>query len=103
MPDPLFRRLDAGAVRLVEIRVDGRTMMFPEGAPLAAALLAGGLQMFHRSARAGEPRGPFCLMGSCFACVARIDGAANQRTCRTAVRAGMVVELHAPEAPETAA
>jgi hypothetical protein len=78
-------------------------MMLPEGAPLAAALLVTGLPMFHRSARAGEPRGPFCLMGSCFACVARIDGAANQRTCRIAVRAGMVVELHAPEAPATAA
>jgi predicted molibdopterin-dependent oxidoreductase YjgC len=103
MPDPLFRRLDTGAAQLVEIRVDGRTMTVPEGAPLAAALLAAGHQMFHRSARAGQPRGPLCLMGSCFACVARIDGAANQRTCRTVARAGMVVELHAPEAPETAA
>lgn len=103
MSEPLFRRLEAGAVRLVEVHVDGRTLRLPEGTALAAALLATGHHAFHHSARAGAPRGPLCFMGSCFACVARVDGAANQRTCRTAVRAGLVVEFHAPEMPDGAA
>lgn len=88
---------------LVEVRVDGQSLRLPEGAPLAAALLVAGHGAFHRSARAGAPRGPHCLMGSCFQCVARVDGVDHQRTCRVIVRAGMVVEFHAPPAPERAA
>lgn len=102
MSAPLFRQLEAATVPLVEIQVDGCALRLPQGVPLAAALLAAGYAAFHHSARAGEPRGPHCLMGSCFQCVARIDGAANQRTCRAVVRGGMVVEFHAPQVPETA-
>lgn len=103
MPSPLFRRLDTETVALVEVRVDGRMLRLPDGAPLAAALLVAGHGACHRSVRAGEPRGPHCLMGSCCQCVAWVDGAANQRTCRINVRAGMVVEFHAPPVPEPAA
>lgn len=102
MSEPLFRRLDGDTAPQVEIEVDGRTLALPDGAPLAAALLAAGHSTFHRSLNAGEPRGPLCLMGSCFGCVARIDGRANQRTCRAVVRAGMKVAFHAPGAPDPA-
>lgn len=100
MSDPLFRRIADGAAAPVEVRVDGRAMTLPEGMPLAAALLAAGHAAFHLSLRSGEPRGPLCLMGSCFQCVARIDGAENQRACRAIVRRGLVVEFHAPGMPE---
>lgn len=102
MSDPLFKHLDA-ALPAVAVTVDGQALQLPEGMPLAAALLNAGIATFHRSVRAGEPRGPLCLMGSCFQCVAVVDGVANQRTCRLPVRAGMIVELRVPPVPEDAA
>lgn len=101
--DPLFKHLDADGLRPVTVTVDGRSLHLPEGMALAAALLAAGVSTFHRSVRAGEPRGPLCLMGSCFQCVAVVDGVANTRTCRLPVRAGMVIELRVPPVPEDAA
>ncbi len=56
---------------------------------LAAALLAAGYGALNGSIIVGAPRGPFCLMGSCFQCVAEIDGQPQVRTCRVAVRAGL--------------
>ncbi len=102
MSDPFFKRLD-GDGPLVAVSVDGQTLQLPDGMPLAAALLNAGIAVFHRSVRAAEPRGPLCLMGSCFQCVAVVDGVANQRTCRLPVRAGMVVDLSVPPVPEDAA
>jgi D-hydroxyproline dehydrogenase subunit gamma len=103
MPEPLFRSLDASPPILVAVTVDGQPTRLPDGMPLAAALLGAGLATFHHSVRADEPRGPLCLMGSCFQCIAVIDGVVNQRTCRLPVRAGMVVELRTPPLPEGAA
>ncbi len=103
MAAPLFRSLDDPPATLVEVTVDGQAMRLPDGLPLAAALLAAGLPVLHHSVRAGEPRGPLCLMGSCFQCVAVVDGVVNQRTCRLPVRAGMVVERRTPPLPEEAA
>lgn len=103
MPAPLFRSLDNSSAARVEVIVDGRSLRLPEGMPLAAALLDNGISTFHRSVRADELRGPLCLMGSCFQCVAVVDGVRNQRTCRLTVRAGMAVELRTPPLPEEAA
>jgi predicted molibdopterin-dependent oxidoreductase YjgC len=103
MPEPLFRSADSSPPVLVEVTVDGQPTLLPNGMPLAAALLSSGIGTFHRSVRLDEPRGPLCLMGSCFQCVAVVDGVVNQRTCRLPVRAGMVVELRTPPLPEGAA
>jgi len=103
MAAPPFRSLDASTPTLVEVMVDGQAMRLPDGMPLAAALLGSGVSTFHRSVRHDEPRGPLCLMGSCFQCVAVVDGVDNQRTCRLPVRAGMVVERRIPPLPDEAA
>lgn len=99
----LFRSLDPSPPKLVEVTVDGQVLTLPEGLPLAAALLNAGIGTFHRSVRHDEPRGPLCLMGSCFQCVAVVDGVVNQRTCRLPVRAGMVIERRTPPLPDEAA
>ena len=99
----LFRSLDPSPPKLVEVTVDGQVLTLPEGMPLAAALLNAGISTFHRSVRHDEPRGPLCLMGSCFQCVAVVDGVVNQRTCRLPVRAGMVIERRTPPLPDEAA
>lgn len=98
-----FRSLDPSPPSLVEVTVDGQAMRLPEGMELAAALLTAGVSTFHRSVRHDEPRGPLCLMGSCFQCVAVVDGVVNQRTCRLPVRAGMVIERRTPPLPDEAA
>lgn len=99
----LFRSLDPSPPKPVAVTVDGQVLTLPEGMPLAAALLNAGISTFHRSVRHDEPRGPLCLMGSCFQCVAVVDGVVNQRTCRLPVRAGMVIERRTPPLPDEAA
>jgi len=81
----------ADAPAFVEVTIDDRVVRLPDGEMLAAALLAAGYAALNGSIVQGAPRGPFCLMGSCFQCVAEIDGAPQVRTCRVAVRAGMRV------------
>jgi hypothetical protein len=92
MPDSPFRRLVPESVR-VAVTIDGAEHALPDGEMLAAALLADGLLTMMPSPKANEPRGPHCLMGSCFQCVATIDGIPQQRTCRAVVRAGMRIEF----------
>jgi D-hydroxyproline dehydrogenase subunit gamma len=91
-----FRRA-VPAATLVDVIVDGKNLRLPEGEMLAAALLASGTLTFSTSINAGEPRGPYCLMGTCFQCAATVDGQPYTRTCRVAVRAGMRVTLTQPE------
>ena len=92
MPHPPFRRIGPDVTR-VQVVIDSVPHALREGEMLAAELLAQGMLTTMRSPRADEPRGPHCLMGSCFQCVATIDGVPQQRTCRTAVRAGMRIDL----------
>ena len=88
MPMPPFTALPSG--RMVKVDLDGQQLSLPEGANLAAMLLAAGILRFGDTAH-GSPRGPNCLMGACHGCAMTIDGHAQQRSCRTTVRAGMVL------------
>ncbi len=62
------------------------------GDSVAVALLAAGITTTRGTAVSGAPRGPFCMMGACFECLAVIDGRANVQTCMTPVSDGMRVE-----------
>lgn len=77
---------------MVTILVDGRELRAEAGGNLAAALLASGFRPFRTTPVNGMPREPFCMMGVCFDCLARIDGTPNRQTCLESVRDGMVVE-----------
>ncbi len=82
----------------VSITVDGEAFEVPEGANLAAALLAAGLQGFRNTPVSGAPRGPFCMMGACYDCLVEIDGV-TQQACMTKVADGLVVNrAHGSEA-----
>jgi len=78
----------------VQIRVDGTIVDAIAGETLAAALLAAGHAVFRRSPRAGEPRGPFCFMGTCQECVVTVDGE-RLPACQVTVRAGLIIDLDA--------
>ena len=85
LPDPRFAPDCA-------IAVDGKRVLARAGESIASALLAAGQPLLARSAKYHRPRGPFCLQGSCSACLVRVDGVPNVRACETPCRDGMVVE-----------
>lgn len=74
----------------VEVSFDGRALSLPEGANLAASLLAAGIGTFRTTPVSGAPRGPFCMMGACYDCLVEIDGVVRQ-ACMIEVAAGMKI------------
>lgn len=85
----MFRPRSEGAPATLTVIVDGRAVEVAEGASAAAAVLAAGWRSIRRSPVGGLARGPFCMIGACFECLAEIDGAPNRRSCLVAVCAGM--------------
>lgn len=80
------------------VRVDfqGTPMDLPDGANLAAALLAAGVPVLRHTPVSGAPRGPFCMMGACFDCLVRIDGVVRQ-ACMVQVAPGLrIAAAHDP-------
>jgi sarcosine oxidase subunit alpha len=74
------------------ILVDGRTVPARAGESITSALLAAGRPLLARSAKYHRARGPFCLQGSCTACLVRVNGVPNVRACETPCREGLTVE-----------
>lgn len=74
----------------VPVTFDGAVLMLPDGANLAAALLAAGVGPFRHTPLSGEPRAPYCMMGACFDCLVQIDGVTRQ-ACLTVVRPGLEI------------
>jgi D-hydroxyproline dehydrogenase subunit gamma len=64
-------------------------VMVPAGASAAAAVLAAGFDSVRETPVDGCDRGPYCMMGVCFDCLAEIDGIANRQSCMIEVRPGM--------------
>lgn len=77
---------------MVEITVDGKTIMAREGEPILAALLANNIFISRYTLKRKEPRGLFCGIGQCTDCAMIVDGTPNVRTCITPVKTGMVIE-----------
>jgi predicted molibdopterin-dependent oxidoreductase YjgC len=71
---------------------DGHVVRARAGDSIAVALLAAGIQVTRGTPVSGAPRGPYCMMGACFECLAVVDGQASAQTCMTEVRDGMRVE-----------
>jgi predicted molibdopterin-dependent oxidoreductase YjgC len=83
----------------LRLTFDGRSIPARRGDTVAAALLVSGIRATRLTARSGAPRGPYCMMGACFECLAIVDGVPNVQTCLTLVRDGMQVRRQegAPE------
>jgi sarcosine oxidase subunit alpha len=75
-----------------EIRINGKPFRAAEGSSVAAAILQSG-SLWLRQSVTGERRGPFCGMGTCYECRAKVDGVSHERTCQLIVREGMEVEF----------
>lgn len=83
--DSRFELLDKDTP-MVAVNFDGQVLMLPDGANLAAALMAAGGVGFGQAR--GEARAPYCMMGVCFDCLIVVDGVARQ-ACMMEVRAGL--------------
>lgn len=79
------------ARKQVEVVVDGVDHVVPAGVTIAVALLL-------ISEEASAPgRTVFCGMGSCYECVAVVNGARGVRTCITPVAERMRVDTRGPK------
>jgi len=84
----VFTRPDSGSIFF---HFDGKEIRAREGDSIAAALLAAGERVTRTTPVGRAPRGPFCMMGACFDCLAEVDGVAGVQTCLVPARAGMRV------------
>jgi predicted molibdopterin-dependent oxidoreductase YjgC len=85
----MFSRPDTGGLT---ITLDGAPLSAREGDSIAATLLAHGIHATRRTPVSGAPRGPYCMMGACFDCLAVVDGKPGVQTCLVPVRDGMRIE-----------
>jgi len=70
---------------------EGKPIEAHSNETLAAALYANGLRIFSRSMKYHRPRGFFCAIGRCSACMMTVDAVPNVRTCMVNVKEGMRV------------
>jgi hypothetical protein len=71
---------------------DDRPIPARTGDSIAVALLAAGINTTRTTPVSGAPRGPYCMMGACFECLAIVDGRPNVQTCMMPVSDGMRVK-----------
>ena len=64
----------------VTVNVNGRAIAVPAGATVAVAILLAGEAC--RTSVSGQPRAPFCGMGTCFECRVEIDSVKQIRSCQ---------------------
>ncbi len=88
----MFRPRPDARPATVTVLVEDTEVTVPAGASAAAALLLAGLVAMRETAVSGTPRGPLCLMGVCFDCLAEIDGVPNRQACMVPVAPGMRIQ-----------
>jgi predicted molibdopterin-dependent oxidoreductase YjgC len=76
----------------VKFTLDGNEMEGNTGEPIAAALVAAGVEVLSRSIKYHRPRGFFCAIGKCSSCLMKVNGIPNVRTCVTELEEGMKIE-----------
>lgn len=87
----MFRKLhDIGPER-VTIKIDGVAVIAEPGETVAAVLLRQREGWNRLTPVSQAKRGPYCMMGVCFDCLAEVDGVASVQTCLVPVRDGMRV------------
>ena len=85
----MFRTRPDHRPETVQVYVEGRSLMVPNGSSAAAAVLLAGLPAIRETPVSNSPRLPWCMMGVCFDCLAEIDGVPNRQACMVAVEPGM--------------
>jgi predicted molibdopterin-dependent oxidoreductase YjgC len=87
----MFRLRPDSAPATVSVTVEGRAVRVRAGASAAAAVLAAGYRSIRETPVSGAGRGPYCMIGACFDCLAEIDGVSNRQSCMIEACAGMQI------------
>ena len=82
-------RRHANLAETVTIHLDGAAIAAPRGENLAAVLLSQGVLATGTTPVTGAPRGPYCMIGTCFGCLIEVEGRGDVRACLNPVRAGL--------------
>jgi hypothetical protein len=91
--DSPFREIDPQSDHVL-VSFEGEDLTLPLGGNLAGALLVAGVMPFRHTPVSGAPRGPFCMMGTCFDCLVQIDGMTVQ-ACMMQVTEGLEITMPA--------
>jgi thioredoxin reductase len=91
-PQDLLPKGPALANDKVCIRFEGNTLKCRPDTTVAVALWENGVRHLSHSPKYGRPRGVTCARGHCTACLMRVDGIPNVRTCELPVRKGMEIQ-----------
>jgi predicted molibdopterin-dependent oxidoreductase YjgC len=75
----------------VRVTVDGTVVEAPAIWSVADLLLSRGSHPYRRTAVSGVPRGPFCMMGTCFDCLVTVNGEVDRQGCLVRLREGMAI------------
>jgi D-hydroxyproline dehydrogenase subunit gamma len=86
----MFTRPDTTTT--LTIYLDGAPLSARDGDSVATAILSHGIHATRETPVSGAPRGPYCMMGACFDCLAVVDGLPGVQTCLAPVRDGMRIE-----------
>ncbi|MET9431064.1 MULTISPECIES: (2Fe-2S)-binding protein [unclassified Streptomyces] len=70
---------------------DGRPLTARPGQTIAAVLWSNGVLAWRTTRGGGAPRGAFCGIGTCYDCLATVNGRPNQRACLIPARPGDTV------------
>lgn len=87
----MFKKLNTEAAPTLRFTFNGRQIEAYEGETIATALLSAGETTFRRTIKEKEPRGPYCMMGSCFECIVELDGEKQRQACLEPVVNGLRV------------
>lgn len=87
----MFRKLHKPEQEQLRIFIDGVPVAAEAGESVAAVLLRQQEAWSRQTPVTGSKRGPYCMMGVCFDCLAEIDGMPSVQTCLTTVQDGMRV------------
>jgi predicted molibdopterin-dependent oxidoreductase YjgC len=87
----MFRKLHEIGPGALTITIDGASVLAESGESVAAVLLRQSEAWSRRTPVTESKRGPYCMMGVCFDCLAEVDGVASVQTCLKPVCDGMRV------------
>jgi predicted molibdopterin-dependent oxidoreductase YjgC len=76
----------------VSVRVNGKLVTVRAGSTVAVAVLTSGATF--RTSVTGQPRSPFCGMGTCFECRVAINGERQRPSCQVVCEANMEIEAN---------
>ena len=75
----------------INFTFNGQIIPAYDNETIAVALHGAGVRVLSHSQKR-RPRGLYCAIGNCAACMMVVDGQANVKTCTTLAKDGMVVE-----------